>query len=431
MKVAILHYHLNPGGVSRIIESQVKGLTNASVNLEIEVMCGHDGRTADLGGTIPTVDGSLFYNNAEQPDVDYKTEIIKIIDFIKMHLSGNTILHCHNPNLGKNPALTMAIFELAKEGFSIVNHYHDFSEDRPINHAFLERIISDNFGMDLNEVLYPDFPRYHYIVLNPCDYNRILQQHIPAYRIHLLHNPVYIHNTVQVFDKGKLRKAICSALDLDETKKICTYPVRVIERKNLGEFLLLAALFASQANFAVTQPPKNPLEIPRYSGWKEFCRITGLKVKFEAGEVVNHEELIRVSDFCITTSIREGFGMVYLEPWLAGTPVIGRDLPCITGDLKKYGIEFPRLYKSIMVETQAGIIDFKDLELELQENYITSVHKQQAERHKLFQANPFLNTFLMDIPVEITRNNQQIINDHFTVEKYGERLLAIYNRISG
>jgi glycosyltransferase involved in cell wall biosynthesis len=431
MKVSILHYHLFPGGVTRIIESQVQGLKEVSDNLTIEVLCGSESISAEIKETIVKVDKSLYYLNNDLPDTDLKSEIAEITELLRNQLSSDTILHCHNPSLGKNPALTMAIYELAKEGFAIINHCHDFSEDRPLNHAFLKRTLSASLGMNLDEILYPNFPRYNYIVLNTFDYKRILKQHIPASRVHLLHNPVSFHDSMKVSDNGFSRKSICNALGLDETRKICTYPVRAIERKNLGEFLLFATLFSSDANFAVTQPPKNPLELPQYERWKKFCKEINLNVKFEAGEVVNYEELIRISDFCITTSTREGFGMVFLEPWLAGTPVIGRDLPYITGDLKNYGIIFPRLYNSIMVSTQTGNIDFKDFDQVTQENYLSSLQNQRALRHKLYQDNPFLNTFLMNIPVEIITTNQRIIKDQFTVEKYGERLLAIYNRISG
>ena len=38
-----------------------------------------------------------------------------IRSFIIQHAQ-DFILHCHNPNLGKNPAFTMAIYQLARQG---------------------------------------------------------------------------------------------------------------------------------------------------------------------------------------------------------------------------------------------------------------------------------------------------------------------------
>ena len=53
------------------------------------------------------------------------------------------------------------------------------------------------------------------------------------------------------------------------------------------------------------------------------------------------------SDFIVTTSIAEGFGLAFLEPWIIGKPVMGRDLPDITRDFAANGIEMGNLYQRI------------------------------------------------------------------------------------
>ena len=63
-----------------------------------------------------------------------------------------------------------------------------------------------------------------------------------------------------------------------------------------------------------------------YNQWINFCNGNEIDIVFEAGKKVNFEKLLRGTDFCITTSYKEGFGMVYLEPWLLDTPVVGRDI---------------------------------------------------------------------------------------------------------
>jgi len=430
MNVVIVHYHLNPGGVTRIIESQVKGIHNVSEGTELTVLCGYDDGTANLPGALIQVDGSLNYSTTSLSAGHFEEEVEKITACIKRHLTDKAILHCHNPNLGKNPALTLAVYKLALEGYPVVNHCHDFPEDRQVNLDCLEKFIPASSKLPLSHILYPHLARYHFITLNSCDYNHILERGMPVSRVHLVPNPVSLSKLIIQADKPAIKKKICEVLGFKSSKKICTYPVRAIERKNLGEFILVAALFAEVAQFTVTLPPKNPLEMPRYNHWKNFCLEKGIAMKFESGKKVNHEELINISDFCITTSIREGFGMVYLEPWLAGTPVIGRDLPCVTADLKGHGVEFPRLYTNILIETKDGMVDFKDLKLEDQQKVITEVAFQKSSGLKLFRDNPFLVNFLDDFPPEIIFKNQNIVKDEFTVEKYGRKLLAIYNEIS-
>jgi hypothetical protein len=149
----------------------------------------------------------------------------------------------------------------------------------------------------------------------------------------------------------------------------------------------------------------------------------------ESGKSVNHEELISISDFCITTSIREGFGMVYLEPWLAGTPVIGRNLPSVTKDLEAYGIEFPRLYSAIIVESGSRRTDFKDLEHGDQKLLIQEIVRHKSSGMRLISNNSFLSGFLDDVPADTILNNQRIVQERFSLEKNGKEIIEIYNEV--
>jgi glycosyltransferase involved in cell wall biosynthesis len=211
---------------------------------------------------------------------------------------------------------------------------------------------------------------------------------------------------------------------------LCTYPVRSIERKNPGEFILFAALFAEVAEFALTLPPRNPVELPQYNQWKNFCDKQGISVKFEAGEMVNYEDLIFISDFCITTSRREGFGMVYLEPWMAGIPVIGRELPCIIKDLREHGMIFPRLYSKIVIRNSGEKLDFKDLTQDDQQDFITNLIINEQLRSSFFKDNLFLSNFFDDVAEETIALNQETIKTQFSISNYGNELFRIYQEIS-
>jgi hypothetical protein len=319
----------------------------------------------------------------------------------------------------------LAIYQLARQGFRIVNHCHDFPEDRPENIQRLNYMLAHE-GLSLREVLYPDRIAYHFAVLNTCDYNRILENGVPPDHVHILQNPV----SVKAGRKREIRDDLVTRLGLDGKKKIITYPVRAIRRKNIGECILLAVLFEETCQFNITQAPKNPVELPAYLRWKNFCAENKIKVKFETGDIVNHEDLIGISDFCITTSSREGFGMAFLEPWLAGTPVSGRNLACITEDLRKYKLEFPRLYDRIEVRTESGKRDFRDLETGEQENLILRLLGSSREKEIILGYNQFLNSLFNDIEPELIRKNKLIIRKHFSVTNYGKRLFALYKNFS-
>jgi hypothetical protein len=425
MKIAILHYHLHPGGVTRIIESQVRGLSKADHDAEMIILCGSSVSESDFADIPVIEDDCMLYDEAVGATTRFEEKAARIRSFIIRNAEG-FILHCHNPNLGKNPALTLAIYQLARQGFCVVNHCHDFPEDRPDNMQRL-KIMIDQSGFSSREVLYPDLPGYHFAVLNTCDYNRILENGVPPARVHLLQNPV----SVSAGRKPNLKDDMVIRLGLDPAKKIITYPVRAIRRKNIGECVLLAVIFASSCQFNITQAPKNPAELPLYFRWKNFCEQNKIHVKFETGGIVNHEDLIGISDFCITTSIREGFGMVYLEPWLAGTPVSGRNISCITDDLRKYNLEFSRLYDRMVVKTEAGDCDFSDLETGEQEDFILRLLGSYREQEKFLRTNLFLNSLFNDVEPGLIRKNGQIIRKHFSVNNYGKRLLTLYKNVFG
>ncbi len=425
MKIAILHYHLNPGGVTRIIESQVMALSRAGMNTDMIILCGNSVSESSFAHVPVIEDNCLMYDEAGKITPGFEEKVSGIRAFILKHANG-FILHCHNPNLGKNPALTMAIYQLAREGVPIVNHCHDFPEDRPENMQRLTTMF-DHSGISSRQVLFPDLPNYHFAVLNTCDYKRVLGNGVPPARVHLLQNPV----SVSSGRKQEMKADIVARLGLDPEKKIITYPVRAIRRKNIGECILLAVLFREACQFTITQAPKNQVEQPAYLQWKDFCIKNNIPVKFESGVIVNHEDLIRISDFCITTSIREGFGMVYLEPWLAGTPVSGRNLPCITEDLRNSGLKFPGLYEGIIIESDSGQLDFSDLEAGEQEDFMLRLAGSSQERELLLRSNPILNLLFIDVGPELIRKNGQIIRKHFSVANYGKRLFTLYRNLSG
>jgi hypothetical protein len=123
--------------------------------------------------------------------------------------------------------------------------------------------------------------------------------------------------------------------------------------------------------------------------------------------------------------------MVYLEPWLAGTPVAGRNIPCITDDLRKYGIEFQRLYNRIEIQTKSGNCDFRDLDAGEQEDRILQISGSSHEKEIIFRLNPFLISLFKDMEPGVIRKNRQLIRKHFSVTDYGKRLFALYKSISG
>ncbi len=427
MEIVIIHYHLNPGGVTRIIESQIRAIKLESGETKITLVCGNSNGRNEIEG-CPVLCSEMFnYMEAGISGTELTERVSIITGYLKSLINDQTILHCHNLNLGKNPALLMAVFNLASTGVPVLSHCHDFAEDRPMNLALLQKVIPMMTSVSMKQVLYPDLKKTQFAVLSSCDFNRLIGEGIDVTKINLLPNPVLAFNA----QRNKTESQISELLKRTPRKKLCLYPVRAITRKNMGEVVLLSVLFKETMQFAVTLAPRNPIEVPQYKRWKNFCRNNDMDVLFEAGALINYEDLIFISDFCITTSIQEGFGMAYLEPWLAGIPVVGRELACVINDFKEHGLIFPALYKGIYVNYAGGLFDFKDLPTDQKEQFILELSGDFDKRQQVLAENPVLSDLFKPVAPEIIKSNQDIISAKFSIKEYGERLFAIYRKISG
>ena len=142
MKISIIHYHLNPGGVTRVIDSQIAGIKSISPETNLQVLCGHANKTVVAHEVSAIVEPILGYSTASDKN-DFFHSVNSIMDFFRFHLKGNTVFHFHNPTLGKNPAVTFSAYLLASQGIPVVYHCHDFAEDRINNFSLLNSTIPD------------------------------------------------------------------------------------------------------------------------------------------------------------------------------------------------------------------------------------------------------------------------------------------------
>ncbi len=430
MRIFIFHYHLNPGGVTRIIQSQVKSLKIIMPDVPITVICGAASNENLFDDDVELiVNKKLNYLSKEDLSKEHlESEYNQIYSFFVELFSKQDILHLHNLNLGKNPLVTLATYNLAKKGFKVVNHAHDFAEDRPENWDLYNTILHDAFGYDVLDVLYPNLKNYKICTINLFDLNRLDNNNLDCKSKFLVPNPVSL-KPVDTSTSNTSRIKIVNTLGLGPNKKIVTYPVRVIQRKNIGELILLAVLFRDNANFLVTLPPQNPVEVEKYEAWKSFCDKTGIKIYFEAGENLSFEDIILGSDYCITTSYKEGFGMVYMEPWLMGTPVIGREITFIIEELKESNIKFPNLYKELNVNIAGEIKDFKDFNIDLQQEIIKEAEDSEQYCKELLEMNPIIKNMLAEIPNDIIEHNKKIISETYSLAKFGERIYGVYQEL--
>jgi glycosyltransferase involved in cell wall biosynthesis len=344
MRIAIVHYHLQYGGVTRIICHQQNALQ--ARGLSTVVLTGRP-PLFDFPGAFRVIPGLQY--EATRPAVS-PLELAAQMQAAAVEALGGApeVWHIHNHSLGKSLVLPAALLALAEQGARLLLQIHDFAEDgRPGNYRRMLAEMAGGNKRALSRLLYPQADHLHYAVLSRRDSQYLQDAGLDWDHLHLLPNPIDLG---QVAEKETTASMAAAPLWL--------YPTRAIRRKNIGEFLLWSALAPAGTRFAITSGPENPAEQARYTRWKQMARELGLPVEFEAvgREGRSFIDLLRLASGVATTSVAEGFGMAFLEPWVVGTPVCGRNLPEVTTGFRQEGIILPWSYDRLNIpETWLGL----------------------------------------------------------------------------
>lgn len=358
MQLAILHYHLNRGGVTQAIANHLMALATLDQADQPQrvalVTCGrregwpHEAVQKRLPFPLVLIDiPTLDYDNQAISDPAALATAIRDGLQAEGFSPDQTILHTHNHALGKNASLPGALRELASEYCQLLQ-VHDFAEDsRPANYRMLCRSLRVDDAAKLAEQIYPQGAGIHYATLTSRDRGVLASAGVEESRLHVLPNPIAEFDDLP--SSQVAREEVFGKLALQPTDRLVTYPVRGIRRKNVGEMLLHSALTADETYHAITLAPANPAELASFDRWQALAKSCKLNCLFDIGASIDFLKILAASDAIITTSLAEGFGMVFLEAWLAGRPLVGRNLPEITADFTAEGVELETLVDTLQV----------------------------------------------------------------------------------
>jgi len=123
--------------------------------------------------------------------------------------------------------------------------------------------------------------------------------------------------------------------------------------------------------------------------------------------------------------------MAYLEPWVYGTAVIGRNLKHLTKDFTNKNLKFTGLYDKIMIDFNRQQLDFKDIIADNQRVYLKQLIQNKISSDTIFEQNPKLNHLLDEVSQELIDKNQKAIEDNFSLKEYGNKLSQIYQKSIG
>ncbi len=436
-KIAFMHYHLRTGGVTTVLRQQVEALKD---ECKILLLTGEPPESA-FPAEFVHIPELGYVNETSEQDFNPAQASESIIRAINHKFKGECdLIHVHNPLLAKNINLLNLLKCIQKNGIKLFLQVHDFAEDgRP--------------AVYYQQDEYPE--NSHYGVINKRDYAILLNAGLKKEGLHL------ISNIVGGFEQR--RPEISPG-------NIVLYPVRAIRRKNIGEALLLSIFFKQKETLVITLPPTGPLDLKSYTGWKAFVKNNRLDVEFEAGLKKSFPELVQSARFILTTSISEGFGFSFLEPWTRKKAVWGRKLPGICCGFEDNGIDLGHLYSRLSVplswidrenlcqrfksaiRKNANIyknraydeksaesckkiiskqnIDFGLLDESFQKNIIRRVLASREDAERLLLLNPD-----MILPGELfeekrlLETNRNAVENCYNMAAYKENLLRIYSAV--
>ena len=429
-----MHYHLKSGGVTTCLKQQVHALQD---HCDMLVITGEKPDGAFPADTV--IIPELAYSTLYSKPFRVQDVAAAIIDAIQTRFKGPCdILHVHNPMLAKNKKLLQILKALQKRGVCLLLQVHDFAEDgRPLSYY--------------NE----DYPQdCHYSVVNSRDYNILLKSGLKKEGLHL------IFNTVKLPD-----------IDAQSSAKTTdvVYPIRAIRRKNIGEAILLSLFFKKDDLLAITLPPNSPGDIESYEGWKAFVADHQLKVEFDRGLNQPFEAIMYSARYLLTTSITEGFGFTFLEPWLFDKLVWGRKLYDICTDFEANGVFFNHMYNELSVPldwvgsdgffekwnrtilnigrlfdfqidqgriksaydtiTAGGTIDFGLLDETFQKKVIRLLLSEDVNRKRMSLLNlPLSRIGKVPNAKEVIKSNRKAVLRNYSLELYRRKLLSTYEQ---
>jgi len=436
MKIAFIHYHLKTGGVTTVLKQQIKAIQNSC---DTFVLTGSDQKSSFPVDTV-FIPG-LGYDSFSQKKPHPHEVAESIINAISEKFGSKCdVLHVHNPTLAKNTDFLNILKELQIRNLNLFLQIHDFAEDGRPKVYFSDQYLSD----------------CHYGVINSRDYNILLKAGLKKEGLHKIFNmvePVTLSNSV------------------DYTDNIVLYPIRAIRRKNIGEAILLSLFFKNHERLSITLPPNSPADFQSYTGWINFVKNKNLNVEFESGLKNDFSNLVLSSRFLITTSISEGFGFSFIEPWCAKKVIWGRKLPDICRDFENNGISLGHLYSKLLVPVEwigkddfyqkwkdcilrnckllkydidkSSIdkifsqviknkkIDFALLDESFQKNIISHIMSSKNEKNELIRLNPYLASVgIVPDKQKLIKNNMKAVFTNYSKDIYKEKLIEIYKKVS-
>jgi glycosyltransferase involved in cell wall biosynthesis len=361
--LVVVHYHLRPGGIRRVIELALPHIAQAAPDSLSAIVLATGEKpepdwreivTRSLPGTpVHFFCEPAFRYLSEQrssPEV-IRGKVRSALDRLAQIFSpAETLFWAQNLGVGRNLILSDELAKLsARSGLALLSHHHDlwfenrwarWSEMRTCGFRSLAAVARASFAAKA---------RVCHVTINKLDY-AVLSKHLGS-QAKCLPN---------LSERGgrPSRARIRAARDwmkthLGDDCPVWIFPTRFLRRKNLAEAVLLARWLRPEGWF-VTTAGVSSREEQNYAQRLESTALREKwKTRFRVLDANNSappiEDIVMASEVMLLTSAQEGFGLPYLEAAAFGKPLIARHLPNVVPDLQELGFSFPHLYEEILI----------------------------------------------------------------------------------
>lgn len=313
--LVVLHYHLRPAGVRRVIETALPALIHEALPQlkRVVILTGEaspDGWEERLSAAC-----ALPLEFIVVKGLNYTSEFVtspRLRQRLGKLIGPDAFVWAHNLSVGRNFGLLADLPEVCEAiGAKLLLHHHDWWFDNR-----WDRVAKRNFPK-YAKLTFPESSNIIHATLTRREMLP-LEKYLPCL---WLPNPVQIETSVI------------------EKSNDWFMPCRVLRRKNLAEALLLKRWIAPTAKLAVMGAASSPIENDYFSRLQTLNEF-----EFSAG----HR-----SGTIAVTSLLEGFGLPFIEAAAARRPFIGRFLQNASPDIQRAGCSLPLRYREVRVSRDA------------------------------------------------------------------------------
>lgn len=412
MRLIILHYHLRPGGIRRIIEQGTPALLQHYGGRIREVVVAA-GEARDekwnsafeerLPGTRLEwfIEPSFGYFSEQQIPAGQLTRKIRasLQSLFEGAERSQTVVWAHNLGIARNLPLARELGRACEaHGITLLAHHHDWwFDNRWLRWPEIQRCGFRSLASAARAV-FPQARQVRHCTINKAD-AAILERHLGR-RVFWLPNlseaePAPSPDRIQAARRW-LRERIGN-----DQAPVWILPCRLLRRKNIAEALLLKRLIRPDAWLVTTGGASSADEIPYGRALQAAAEKHGWQMRLGllAGEPAGHPsipELLAASECVVLSSVQEGFGLPYLEAAAARRPLIARSLPNIAPDLEEFGFHFPHYYEEVLVPLE--LFDWKTERARQQKLFAAWKRQMPAACRKLAGIPPLLKHGIRAVP---------------------------------